>query len=233
MGKKMNNKIKAVIFDMDGTILNTEHVYNKVRQDFLLLHGAPVLTPEEQKLLAKRCSGLGVKEFIKLLKADFRLQASVEELHSSYLDISDKRIYHSETSIDYVPGFDFFHQQISLAGLPSSIATNHSSPEKLQKLIDRTLLEKFFGNHIYCTAHVDFKAKPDPALFLHAAKQLGVNPEECVVFEDSFPGFKAAKAAGMKCIAIKTDYNLHVLDHVHDAIDDYHQAEAAVRALRF
>ena len=72
-------------------------------------------------------------------------------------------------------------------------------------------------------------AKPDPALFLHAAEKLNAAPENCVVFEDSIWGFKAANAAHMKCIAIKNNRNQdHHSENTHGAIDSYDEAEAVI-----
>jgi len=84
---------------------------------------------------------------------------------------------------------------------------------------------------MYCVADVNFVPKPDPAIFLHSASQLGVKPEDCVVFEDSIFGFNAAKAAGMKCIGIKNELNLKHLDKVNDAIENYYQAEDALKKI--
>jgi beta-phosphoglucomutase-like phosphatase (HAD superfamily) len=65
------------------------------------------------------------------------------------------------------------------------------------------------------------KPKPNPQIFLKAADDLGVNPEHCVVFEDSLSGVKAANAAGMKVIGITTSHTADELHPVEMAIDDY------------
>ena len=68
-------------------------------------------------------------------------------------------------------------------------------------------------------------------MFLHAAKQLGVKPEECIVFEDSHFGFKAAQSAGMRCIAIKSSTNQDSLHMAHEAVGNYYEALEALRKL--
>jgi beta-phosphoglucomutase-like phosphatase (HAD superfamily) len=68
-------------------------------------------------------------------------------------------------------------------------------------------------------------------MFLHAAAMLGVNPEECVVFEDSKIGFEAAQKAGMLCIAIKNNHNKDLLHQVAHAIEHYHDAHQALKDL--
>jgi len=89
-------------------------------------------------------------------------------------------------------------------------------------------LYKFFGANLYCIEDVGNKAKPKPDIFLHTAKKLNVTPSECIVFEDSLFGFQAARAAGMKCIAIKNSINQNNLKLVQQAISSYHEAEAAL-----
>ena len=85
-------------------------------------------------------------------------------------------------------------------------------------------LTKFFGANIYHIGHVENKVKPDPAVFLHAAEKLNVNPSECVVFEDSIFGFEAAKQAGMKCVAIQHPHNENHRHEVHGSITSYDDA---------
>ena len=63
--------------------------------------------------------------------------------------------------------------------------------------------------------------KPDPAIYLYAAQQLGVHPKNCVAFEDSIPGITAAKAAGMFCIGINTGKDRQALAQADHIIDHY------------
>ncbi|MBM3887195.1 HAD family phosphatase, partial [Candidatus Dependentiae bacterium] len=102
-------------------------------------------------------------------------------------------------------------------------------PENLEPLTESMKFHAIFGEHVYGIADVNYIPKPNPTLFLHVAKKLGVKPEECIVFEDSIYGFQAAKAAGMKCIAIKGPNNHHLLEHANAAIDSYHEAIDALK----
>ncbi len=63
--------------------------------------------------------------------------------------------------------------------------------------------------------------KPSPDIFLHAAKKINVEPEHCIVIEDSVHGIKAAKAAGMYCIAINTGKDRHLLGQADEIVDCY------------
>jgi len=169
----IKKKVKAIIFDMDGTIIDTEAIWKNVTLDVL-----------------------------KELKGD----------------------------IAFIEGFKEFHTTLREHNIPTGIATN-ASESHLQQISEQLKFKDMFGAHIYSIAHVNYRAKPDPAIFLHVAEKLGVKPEECVVFEDSLPGFSAAKAAGMQCIAIKNSINSGFLDTVHEAIENYHHAHAALTRL--
>lgn len=97
-----------------------------------------------------------------------------------------------------------------------------SSTEQIELVIKNLSLEKHI-QHIHSGEHEPF-GKPHPGVYLSAAKSLGVNPRDCLVFEDSLTGLKAAKAAGMKCIAIpRSHYNrggYEAADLVVDSLED-------------
>ena len=125
--------------------------------------------------------------------------------------------------LSFIEGFERFHSFVLRHSLRNCIATN-TRQEAFDKIIERLKFKGFFGEHLYSIDHVGGRAKPDPSVFLHAAEQLGVDPSECLVFEDSIYGFQAAKAAGMRCVAIKNKRNKDFLMHVDYAVVDYHEA---------
>lgn len=228
---KVNNlqikqNIKAVIFDMDGTIIQTEHIWKQATQDVLVRRGFMTFNDDQQKEMLS-LSGIGLLESAKVLKKLFNLKDSAD-----FLAAETKQIAHElfASNVEFIDGFELFHKKLKLSLIPTSIATN--ADKASLKLLDQKMnLYKFFGKNLYSIEHVGNKAKPDPALFLHAAAKLNVQPHECVVFEDSIFGFKAAAAAGMKCIAIKNNGNHQHLDKAHGAIDSYHEAEEALKKL--
>lgn len=219
-------KIKAIIFDMDGTIIKTDHIWDKVTHEVLSKKGLAFI-PEEKKAFYDSLTGMGLQHAAKALKQHFDLEETVEDIMNQKIMLAN---VHFSQQLEYIEGFETFHKKLQDHAIPTGIATN-SHPDNLQTIVDVMKFERFFGKNIYSMAHVNFKAKPDPALFLHTAEMLGVKPEECIVFEDSIHGFNAAKAAGMKCIAIKNKNNANLLDLVDTSIDSYDEAEEALRKI--
>ena len=222
-----NTKIKAIIFDMDGTIIKTEDAWRQVNLELLAHYGFTQFSPEQQAVIDSFHGMAALITVVTLIKEHFNIDDSVELIIAKKIEIANRKL---ADHVEFVEGFKEFHNRLSSMAIPTSIATN-AVPENLEGLAQRLDFGKFFGTNMYCAAHVGNKPKPDPALFLHAAQMLGVKPEECLVFEDSAYGFQAAQAAGMKCIAIKTSYNEHLLDQVNDAIMTYHEAEEAIKKL--
>lgn len=166
-----------------------------------------------------------MRNAMTLLKEIFKLSESVDDLVK---ETEHDALHQFTDSIKFIDGFELFHKQLREHNIPTALATN-ADLKSLTHLSEKLGFQQFFGTHLYSIGHVDNKAKPDPSVFLHAAKQLGAKPEECLVFEDSLFGFQAAKAAGMKVIGIKNEKNAIHLEQVHHAVNHYHEAEEALR----
>lgn len=219
-------KFKAIIFDMDGTILDTERVWHMVTCKVLEEYGIDVTNPAHQPFLHS-LSGIGLPEAVTAIKDYFKIDRPTDQLISYKQQLAND---HFAEHISFIGGFEKFHNILKENNIPSGIATN-ATLSNLEELTRKFSLNKFFGNNLYCVAHVNNKSKPDPSLFLHTAAMLGAKPEECVVFEDSIYGFQAAQAAGMKCIAIKNNINVNHRHYAQEEIDNYDQALEALRKL--
>jgi beta-phosphoglucomutase-like phosphatase (HAD superfamily) len=224
--ENLKEKIKAVIFDMDGTIILTDHIWSEVVREYLYEKGVRVFTAKDVQYLDSM-SGMSMKSAAKSVKLHFGLPHNADEIAARKMELANIRF---RKGVKFIEGFEQFHKLLRDNGIPSGIGTN-ATPENLEPLKESMKFHTFFGEHIYGIAHVNYVAKPDPTLFLHVAAKLGVKPEECIVFEDSIYGFQAAKAAGMKCVAIKSPNNHHLLEHAHAAIDTYHEAIDALKKL--
>lgn len=217
---KKNVSCKAIIFDMDGTIVDTNEIWDLATQKLLITKGVDY-TPHIHKTVRSLLAGGagGLRHGSALLKQMFDLSESAEQLAAE-----KKRYAHDlyAQGIKFINGFPEFHAKI--AHLPNSIATN--ADDITISLTRKALeLERYFGQHIYGISHVNYVGKPLPDIYLHAAKQLGQDPQDCIVIEDSATGIKAAKAAGMYCIGINTHNNRDSLAQADIVVNAYHEID--------
>ncbi len=223
----MKNKIKAIIFDMDGTIINTEGLWKKIIFDYLKNRGITKYTPAFLDRM-KNSSGGGLINTSTIMKEEFKFEESIPELVAQKTLISLE--YMQKYPIQFINGFPEFHKTLKEKFIPTGIGTN-SNIKTLELISNKLNFKNFFGSNMYSMEHVGNIAKPNPAIFLHVAEKLNIKPSQCLVFEDSITGFKAAKAAGMALVAIKNKFNKDVIHHADFAIDDYTQAHAIIEKL--
>lgn len=212
----------AIIFDMDGTIVQTENLWREASA-LLLSKSTLEITPEMRQELYDRSHGLAMRETCMLIKEYGQLSESIEELI-----VEKKRIANSlyAQGITFVPGFPEFHKQVSQANLKSGVATN-ADEHTLHTTNHVMNLSQFFGEHLYSIASVNNRCKPHPDIYLYAADKLQVDPRQCMAVEDSAHGITAAKAAGMWCIGINTSGDLNQLKDADIIISSYNAIDLA------
>ncbi|MFT6765330.1 MAG: HAD superfamily hydrolase (TIGR01509 family) [Alteromonas naphthalenivorans] len=219
-------KYKAIIFDMDGTITDSEHIWKSATKELLTSRGVEV-TQELHDELEKQLKGSAIHNTCALLKERFNLEHALEEL------MEEKKRRASvllQEGLKFIDGFEKFHRTVLENEVMVGIATN--ADDNTLQLSDKALdLKKYFGKHIYNITYVNNKAKPDPDLYLHVAQQLGVEPEYCIAFEDSAHGVRAAKRAGMFCVGINTAGDRDAL-HESDLVIDHYDEIQFERLLR-
>ena len=182
--------MKAVIFDMDGVLVDSQPYHFKADIDTMAEYGVI----KDQKFY-ESFAGTLTADRMRTLKEMFGLDVPVEEMtikrENMILDIMGKE------DIKPVSGIPEFLRSIKEKGLTTAVAS--SSDYKLINLIlDRLKIAQYFDS---VTSGSDVKrGKPSPDVFLLAAERIGIGPSECLVVEDSENGVKAAKAAGMKAL---------------------------------
>nr|MBP9765301.1 HAD family phosphatase [Candidatus Babeliales bacterium] len=191
-------RYKAIIFDMDGTIIATESVWEQSSKALLKKHGN--LSDQECHALLPHMKGASLYKTCELIKQLFQLDIPLEHLIAERESLAFRDFGNGISLID---GFENFHQQLATHNLKSAIATN-ATESSLQQILKTISLDRFFKHHIYTIDRVNKQAKPKPDVYLFAAEQLGVQPDECITIEDSAHGIAAAKAAKMFCIGINT-----------------------------
>jgi HAD superfamily hydrolase (TIGR01509 family) len=213
---------KAIIFDMDGTIINTETIWQTATQE--LLRKRDIVLPEDvAEDLAKKIHGLALAGSCSIIKDTCKLVETVEDLIYEQVTFADS-IY--KKGITLIDGFAEFHKKAQSYNLKMAVATN-AAPSTVDVTNEVLNLEQFFGEHIYSIEKVNYVCKPNPAIYLHAADQLNTLPKNCIAIEDSAHGVRAAKAAGMYCIGINTWGKRELLSEADEIIDSYGQINLA------
>lgn len=185
------NKIKAIIFDLDGTVVDSEPNYYESDRKLFAEYGISVSLEMKNKYV-----GIGSKEMMEDMKKIYDINDSVEDL------VNKKNKYYIEIAKDNTvvfPEMLKFLKKLKDNNYPMAIASG-SSPEVIDLILSVTNIRHYFD--VVLSAEQVKKGKPAPDVFLAAAKQLGMPAENCVVLEDSQYGVEAAKSAGMHCIAL-------------------------------
>ncbi len=178
--------IKGFLFDMDGLILDTEKLYTRFWQEAANTLGYP-MTKEQ---------ALGMRSLNRDLGAA-KLQSYFEE-PVSYEAVRNKRIelmnaFIEKEGVEVKPGIKELLSYLKERGIKTAIAT--SSPiDRTQKYLKMVGLEDEFDKLI--SGYMVKKGKPEPDIYLLAAAELGLSPQECIALEDSPSGLMAASAAG-------------------------------------
>ena len=184
-------KISAVIFDLDGTILEDEDEYGRAFNKVLKSLGV------ESNTYIPQVKGIGVKENWAALinKYDIKTNKSPEELA-----VKTQEAYLLEINeITIRPGFSEFMGGLKGRSIQVALATSNNR-EVAEKILNKVGLQGVFET--ITTVEEVAHSKPDPGLFTLTADKLGVEREECLVIEDAPSGVTAAQLAGMKVVAV-------------------------------
>ncbi|GHD05257.1 hydrolase [Streptomyces violarus] len=182
----------SVIFDLDGTLVDSEPNYYEAGRQTLAEHGVPDFSWADHE----RYVGISTQETVADWRERYGLRASVEELFTvknrRYLELA-------RSSTRAYPEMRRFVELLAAEDVSMAVASG-SSPEAIQAVLSGTGLDASLRTVV--SADEVAHGKPAPDVFLEAARRLGAEPAGCVVLEDAAPGAAAAHAAGMRCIAI-------------------------------
>lgn len=180
----------AIIFDSDGTLVDSEHLLNEVLVERAAAFGI-ALTLEEA---IARFRGARMADSIAYLEglAGKSLPKSFEsDLRKRLAEVLTSRLHPVDGALELVRSLR----------VPFCVASN-APRAKVELCLKVTGLQPYFEDRIFSSYEVGL-FKPDPGLFLHAARSLGVSPGRCAVVEDSAPGIHAGLAAGMAVFALE------------------------------
>jgi beta-phosphoglucomutase family hydrolase len=205
--------IEAVIFDMDGTVVDTTELEYKAWHRMMQEQGVEFTHEEYIKVLGAKGSEI-VKKHL-----DWDEEA-IQEI------LQNKETYFKELvaqqGLELITGVEKVLQDIQQIPLKMALATG-ASRKKLEFVLQKLPIKQYFEAMI--TADETNSGKPDPEVFLNAAKKLGVAPGNCIVMEDARNGAQAAKKGGMLCIAITTTRSEDQLQAADLIVDGYNELD--------
>jgi len=185
--------IKAIIFDLDGVIADTEHLSAKAEEIVLSKHGIEMTEREKTEAFGRRIEEI-FDDILRTRKRKMSIKKLVHEKDAVFNKLIKGNIKPIKNSLALI---DFFKENGFKLALATSSHREKMLPELHELGISDLFKIKINGDEIK-------KGKPDPDIFLLAAKKLGVKPAECAVIEDSAFGVQAAKSAGMFAIALQS-----------------------------
>lgn len=202
----MNLKhIEAIIFDAEGVVVNTEKLWDESQE---ILLGKRNLR-YDREYLKPRMAGQTLLQGAQTMIDYYGLDESADDIALERKRIIDKLF---NGSIPYIEGFVAFVSWVETANLRKSVATamNRHLMAKVENQLD---LRRYFHEHIYFIEDVGNRSKPEPDVFLYAAKKMNVDPANCLVIEDAPHGIEAARRAGMASVGIATTFTKeHLID---------------------
>ncbi|MGP4123814.1 MAG: HAD family hydrolase [Sodalis sp. (in: enterobacteria)] len=196
----MINKIKAVIFDMDGVLIDAKEWHYNALNKALNLFGLEITKQEHQTTY----DGLSTKDKLIMLSRDKSLSKS---LHAFINEIKQKY------TMDIVNKFckPMFHHEYALSSLQREgyklVVASNSIKNSINVMMEKAYLTQYLEFSISNQDVV--KAKPDPEMYNKAISTLNLLPKECVIIEDNQNGIKAARASGAHVLEVKTVYDVN------------------------
>ena len=204
-------KTRAVIFDLDGTLLDNNAFHLQTWKNYLEKSGRNI-SDEEYNANINGRTNKDVIEYIfgrnmndeEVLKYSLEKESLYRKIYAPY--------------IKPVNGLLELLEVLQSKNIPMAIATSGIQPN-IDFMFEHVPIKSYF-KAIVNSSHIK-KGKPDPEIYLRAATLLGVAPSHCLVFEDAVVGINSAKAAGMKVIAITTTHPKEELSGADMIVEDY------------
>ena len=185
-------KIKAAIFDLDGTILDSTWVWSQIDRDFLGSRGFDVPPDYAQAIIS-----MGFEDVAKYTIARFELRESTEEVMAEWNRMAQEAY---EKTVKLKPGTKELLMCLKEKGIKAGIATSNSASLFVPCLKANGIYDLF---HSYTETGDVSRGKEFPDVYIKQAEKMGCKPEECIVFEDIIPALRGAKGGGFTTIGVR------------------------------
>lgn len=216
----MLKDIDAVIFDLDGTLVDSMWMWRNIDIEYLARYGI-----EMPQNLQSCIEGKSFSETAVYFKERFQIPDSIEQIKSDWNEMAWEKYV---TEVPLKEGVTEFLQYLKQEGIPAGIATSNSK-ELVELIVKKHEIERYFSS-IRTSCEVA-KGKPSPDIYLLVAEDLGVDPRRCLVFEDVLHGVMAGKNANMKVCAVYDEYSEKDQDEKRKQSDYYVHSIAEVLKL--
>ncbi len=182
---------KGAIFDLDGTVLNSMGLWEKVDEMFFTTRNMPV--PEGY---VQAISPLGTYEAAVYTKRTYQIEETLEEIMEEWRTTAKKEYSEHVTLKSHAKEYLYFLKD---NGIKICVATA-SDPEMFEECLKNNGIKDIF--QFFITVNEVGKGKGEPDIYLKACEKMGIKPNECAVFEDILTGIKSAKSAGFYTVAM-------------------------------
>lgn len=220
MGIKSFNSVSHVIFDMDGLLLDTEHIYEDVVRDIAKSFGKDYPMSVRLKLM-----GTTDQISAKIAVEELGLPLSIDEFLARHKSMCRQRF----GDVKLLPGAEKLITHLHQSGVPFALATSSGKEMAAIKMKNYLHLFELFSHHVMGSTDPEVKnGKPAPDIFLIAAQRFADQPPpaQCLVFEDSPAGVQAARSADMQVTMVPdkivTEERRQGATLVVDSLEDFH-----------
>ncbi len=210
-------QVKAVIFDMDGVIIDSEPIHSRVKMDTFAHFGIPFNEADLAAYMGRTSGAIFRETLAKYGRTDINPQDMAAYKHAHYLEILQSgEIAPVEGTVDLI-------KSLHAAGMPLALATS-SNVRVMNTVLDSFAIRSYFSS-ILSGGELP-ESKPNPAIYLLSAERLGVAPADCLVIEDTTNGILAAKRAGMYCVAYRNPHSgQQDLTEADEIVDSFAEIE--------
>ncbi|MDO4962429.1 MAG: HAD family phosphatase [Eubacteriales bacterium] len=208
--KLLNSDFDAVIFDLDGTLVDSMWMWTDIDIEYLSRFGLKF-----EKKIQLDIAGMSIKETAAYFRDVLGVPQTDEQMVEAWISMSIEKYKHE---VALKPHAAEFLEILKKNGVRTAIASSNAI-EMIEACLEANSIKDKFDSVV--TSNEVKRGKPYPDVYLYAAEKIGVPPERCLVFEDIPAGIMAAKEAGMKAVAVYDKYSEGSDREKHELADYY------------